>query len=86
MTDRGDAAIAAAEAPDAVPAGQFQMRQFQAVIASSGRPVVLLVPADVTDTELLEVTGWIGNGVRVEIDRARQPLGGRLIMPALRTA
>ena len=84
MIDPVGAAVAAAG--PAAPSGEFQMRQFRAVIASSRRPVVLLVPVDVTDTELLEITGWIGNGVRVEVAQARQPLGGRLIVPSPRSA
>jgi hypothetical protein len=71
------AAIAAAEEPPPV-----RMRQFQVTISSTGRPAAALLPADVTDAELAEFTGWlltaVMNGLRTE--RARGP-ASRILIP-----
>lgn len=81
MTDRVDAAIAAAEAPGPI---EVELRQFPVVISSTGRPAVLAVPPDLSESELLELMGWMAVYVRGELARARQPLAGRLIVPTLR--
>lgn len=52
--DKLGAAIAAAEAPE-----QVAMLQFQVTITSTGRPAVVALPADATDSEIGEVCGWI---------------------------
>jgi hypothetical protein len=54
VTDRIDDAIAAGE--------PISMTQLQVNLASTGRPVMLAVPIDLTDSELIEFIGWLGTG------------------------
>ncbi len=76
------AAIEATEQPAAV-----QMSQFQVTIASTGRPFVVIVPTDMTDSELAEASGWmltdLLRGLRNE--RAKTPVG-RILVPSGRLA
>lgn len=67
--DPVDAAIAAAEAKPAT----IQMAQEQVTISSTGRPVILVFPPDLTDSELAELTGWMLTGLRAKIAANRTP-------------
>lgn len=79
MTDPIDKAIAAEAAKPP------EMAQHQAIIASTGRPVVLLLPMDATDGEILEVVGWIGNIVLgwYRQERAKTAVGRIVVAKAL---
>lgn len=79
MSDNGEAieaAIAAADQPTVA------MAQLQVTIASTGRPFAMTFPADMTDAELVEVTGWMLTSVvgSLRAERARRS-SGRLIIP-----
>jgi hypothetical protein len=73
--DPVDAAIAASQQP-----GQVQLQQVgPVVIGSTGRPVVMAVPPDLTDDELLEFASWLLNpgGLRAQL---RRPTS-RIVLP-----
>lgn len=54
MTDPIDAAIASAEA-----APRLELREIPILFGTSGRPGILLVPGDLTDTEIHELAGFV---------------------------
>lgn len=64
-------------APPAVP-----IEQITITIASTGRPLLLGIPVGMTESELLEVIGWMGTALRQHLiaQRARTA-GGRIIVP-----
>lgn len=76
LADPVEAAIAAADAPT------VQLRQVQVTITCSGRPAVVAVPADASDSELLELAGWMLTQLRgaLRADEAKT----RIIMPGRR--
>ena len=67
-----DGAIAAASQPAAV-----EMAQIQRTIASTGRPFMLTVPADLTDEEALAICGFVAS-VPVSL---RQRGRSRILLP-----
>jgi hypothetical protein len=71
-----DQAIAVAEKT------QVPMEQVNVTIATTGRPVQITFPVDMTDSELLEFVGWCGQNLRVHLFQRRQsPAVGRLVLP-----
>lgn len=71
--------IAAAIAAPAEPP-QVAMVQKQVTISSTGRPAVVLVPADATPAELAELCGWMLTTLRVECASRGAP-ASRIILP-----
>lgn len=69
-------AIAATEAPAAI-----QMQQHTLTINSTGRPFQMVFPVDMTDSELLEVIGWMGSDLRLYLQARRKNPLGRLVAP-----
>lgn len=49
-------------------------------IAGTGRPFMVMVPADLTDAELLEITGWLADpaGMRTKLPGRNQR---RIVVP-----
>lgn len=78
MDDKVDQAIAAADAA----ATQVAMIEIPVQIASTGRPAQIVIPKDMTDAELVELTGWMLTAVAGQLRelRARSPMG-RIILP-----
>lgn len=71
-----DSAIAAAEA------APIAMEQVTVTISTTKRPFVVAFPPDLTDQELLEVIGWMGQGLRLKLLANRQTAaGGRIVLP-----
>ena len=71
-----DAAIAAADKPT------VQMEQLNVTIGSTGRPLVIAFPTDMTEPELLEVVGWMATALRGHVNTNRaKTAGGRIIVP-----
>lgn len=76
-------AIAATEAPPAVP-----MMQVDVTISSTGRPASALLPVGCTDAELAEFAGWLLStvlqGLRQQRAAAANPAGLEVVrgMPA----
>lgn len=66
-----DAAIAAASAPEEVRLAEVPIR-----IASTGRIVILHVPADLLESELAEVCGWMLTSLLLQVRAI--PRGPRL--------
>jgi len=59
-----------------------EMEQVTVTIATTGRPVVIAFPSDMTDQELLEFMGWMGQGLRLKLLANRQrTAGGRIVLP-----
>jgi len=50
-----------------------------AVTLSSGRQIALLVPADLTIREALDIVSFVSSGLGAELEKARQPAGGLVI-------
>lgn len=77
MTDAIDAALTAADAPK-----QIAMREFRVTISSTGRPAMVVLPADASDAELAELGGWLLTFVlgTYRAERAKGP-GVRLYVP-----
>ena len=69
-----DQAIAAAERP------VLQLVEVRVQIASSGRPVILQVPADLHDMEVIELAAFVLLHMRGSIDDMRRS-SSRLIVP-----
>lgn len=67
MADKLDAAVAAASVPPA-PA---QVR----VTLHTGRPVLLVVPADLSSIEALDLVGYIARQLPARLAEARSPRG-----------
>jgi hypothetical protein len=58
------------------------LEQINVTIASTGRPFLLGIPQGMTDSELLEVMGWMGTALRNHLVQQRaQTAGGRIIVP-----
>jgi len=58
------------------------MEQVTVTIATTGRPVVIGFPQDMTDSELLEFVGWCGQNLRVHLFQRRNAVaGGRIMGP-----
>jgi prevent-host-death family protein len=76
--DAIDAAIAAAEAPQSVV-----MKQIPVTISSTGRPAAVIVPADASEAELVELAGWflvqVIPGFRAEREKGA---ASRLVVPS----
>lgn len=68
--DQLAAAIAAADQPKPV-----DMRQINVTIGSTGRPAILAIPVDATDSELAELAGWMLTAVMNTLrqERAAKP-------------
>lgn len=77
MSDRIDAAIAAADEPEPVA-----LVQLEVTISSTGRPAVLALPNDATDGEIAELAGWLLTSVLQGFrqKRAAAP-ASRIIVP-----
>lgn len=75
--DPVDAAIAATE-----PTRTVEMMGIPGTIASTGRPFRVDVPADMTEAELIEVTGWMLTQLATALRQRREqtPLG-RILIP-----
>lgn len=73
--DKIAAAITAADKPDA------QMRQWAATIGSTGRTAAIVLPVDVTDSELAEFCGWVLSAVlnTHHLERANKARGGIIV-------
>jgi len=76
-----DKAIAAEAAPQAVP-----MVQAQVTISSTGRPFQIAVPADLTDSEMVEIVGWMTTSLRKQIEANRQQKPRILVPTGVRLA
>lgn len=76
--DKVAAAIAAVEEPKPVA-----LIQQQVTIASTGRPAIIAVPADATDSELAELAGWMLTALMgaLRAQRAASP-ASRIILPS----
>jgi hypothetical protein len=76
--DAIDVAIATAEAPKPVT-----MKQISVTIASTGRPAAMVLPADATEAELVELAGWflvqVIPGFRAEREKGA---ASRLVVPS----
>lgn len=80
---RADAAANALPAHDSTakpPA--VAIEQINLTIASTGRPFMLGIPTGMTESELLEVIGWLGTDLRRHLIAQRaQTAGGRILLP-----
>lgn len=74
MSDPIDKAIAAAEAK--MP----ELIQVPVRISSTGRPVILAVPEDLTDVEIIELGGFILMGLRRHIAASQQQAASSLVI------
>jgi hypothetical protein len=74
VTDRIDDAIAAVE--------PIAMTQLQINLSSTGRPVMLAVPIDLTDSELIEFIGWLGTAF-LGIRKPKSPIAVARSLPGL---
>lgn len=75
MSDPVDAAITAVESA-------VMMHEIPVTIASTGRPFKVSLPADMTDAELIEVTGWMLTQLAAHLRAERSKTGnGRIIVP-----
>lgn len=59
-----------------------EMEQITVTIASTGRPVMIAFPRDATDSELLEVIGWMATTLRSHVATNKRPGAGRLVLPS----
>lgn len=75
MSDPIDQAIAAAAAPATV-----QLVEVKVQISSTGRPVIMAVPVDLDDGEIIELAAFVLVGLRPHIARTTSP-ASRLIVP-----
>jgi hypothetical protein len=76
--DAIDAAIAGATQP------QVLLRQIKVTIASTGRPALIAIPVDATDSELAELCGWVLTNVMgvMRSERAkRESPASSLVLP-----
>lgn len=80
MTLEGDAVQAAIQA---VGQGQGQpSREWPVTIGSTGRQALLVLPLDASDTELLELAGWMLTFVRATYEAERQKgAASRIVLP-----
>lgn len=62
-------------------AQKLEMTQMQVNFGSSGRPMMLAVPADMTDREMFDLIAWVAsdNGLRRSVNRPKS----RLVLPGL---
>lgn len=67
--DQVDQAIAATE-PTQAP---LAMAEIPVLLQSTGRPAVLGVPEDITDAEVMELTGWMLTKLRGHIAANLRP-------------
>lgn len=75
MADKIDEAIAAA-------APTVEVLQIPVTIASTGRPASVTLPADCSDAELVEFSGWLLTQVAMHFRQLRaKTAGGRIIVP-----
>jgi hypothetical protein len=79
LSENGDPIDAAVEA---VERPAQAMEQTTVTISSTGRPVVIAWPPDMTDGELLEFVGWLSTNLRLELAKRRAKGSSRLIVPA----
>jgi hypothetical protein len=75
MADLIDQAIAAAAEPQTV-----QLIEVKVQISSTGRPVIMAVPVDLTDAEIIELGAFVLVGLRLHIARQLGP-ASRIIVP-----
>jgi hypothetical protein len=75
------AANAADQITEAIAAGGAaeEHRQVTVTLSSTSRHVVISFPVDITDSELLEFTGWVGSSLRLGL--AQDRVASRLIVP-----
>lgn len=73
MNDPIDQAIAAADAK--MP----ELIQVPVRISSTGRPVILAVPEDLTDVEVIELGSFILVGLRRHIAASKQQASGIIV-------
>lgn len=74
--DPVDEAIAATAQPGVA------LRQVTVTISSTGRPFVVAIPQDMTESELLEAISWMSTQLRISLAQERSKLaGGRIILP-----
>ncbi len=76
--DAIDAAVNAASQPKAEPRAQVPV-----TIASTGRTVLINVPADLSDAEFIELTGWWTTAFYRGLVEARQRIeaGTKILVP-----
>jgi hypothetical protein len=75
MTDRIDAAIAAAKPTEV-------HKQHTVTISSTGRHMVISRPQDMTEAELFECVGWMANNLRLALEQeAAQRRAGGILTP-----
>lgn len=72
-----DHAIAAAEKPV-----QIRMMRIPVTIASTKRPAVVELPADISDAELLELIGWLAAVVAPQLRAQRESPRSRILVPS----
>lgn len=79
FADRLDAAIAA----EAAKPVEVAMQQINVTISSTGRPAIIVIPNDVSDSELAELAGWVLTAV-LNAKRAEREKGAasRILVPA----
>lgn len=72
-------AIAAVESNDQA----VTLQQIPITISSTGRPCIIAVPPDVTDSELAELCGWMLTGLMnaKRNERAQSP-ASRILVPS----
>lgn len=82
--DRIAAAVKAAEEQEKQDApASVSMQQFNVTIASSGRPALLALPVDVTDSELAELCGWmLVDLMRSKRAEREKGAASRILVPA----
>jgi hypothetical protein len=74
VNDQLDQAIAA------VPEKVATLTEVRVQISSTGRPVVLLVPDDLSDVEIIELTSFVLIGLRQHLASQASP-ASRLFVP-----
>lgn len=69
-----------AKAIDASEKPAVVMAQVNVTIASTGRPVVLGVPQDMTESELFELVGWMATSLRTAVREQAGRRGPQLVV------
>jgi hypothetical protein len=72
MNDQIDQAIRSIAPPPPAEA-TLRMVEVPVQITSTGRPVILVLPADLTPAEIMDLTGWMLTGLLTHLDDQAQP-------------
>lgn len=74
--------VADAIAATSTPAdNQVKMEQTTVTIASTGRPMIIAYPQDMSDEELLEVLAWMAGPLRGHLQQLKKGPASRIIVP-----